>query len=452
MQFGTYDMLTSEIRREFINFFEKEGYRLLPRASLLDESIPMSFVMSAGLVQVERSLARDSNRNGERFMLVQDCFRHFDLDKVGKDDVHLSMFEMPGVFMFGPIDKADTIRRMWQLATSVLGINKDRLWASYFKGGIVMDNDVPGDEIARQAWLEMGLPEERIAGLGPRDNFWLQGKGFNGGDIIRKSGPNTELFYDLGVQRSCSPVCGPGCRCGRFLEFSNSLFICYEIAPDCERLKRLRDPFSETVIGIERVAMILQEKESVFEIDSYQSVLNVIRQYINVDDVNRPWVQESERVLADYLKALYMLVADAAPPPGKNGRERIVKQLIRGVLTRQLLLGIVCDEFIPDVLACLAQGIDESRKDPRINEQVLDYFSTQRDKFLSTVERGYLALEKSLQENNGQTLSGQQILHLEKNIGIPRLLVERELRRKRLSYNRAAYEDALAHWKRYIPV
>jgi alanyl-tRNA synthetase len=440
-------MQTSEIRREFINFFQEEGYRLLPRASLLDESIPMSFVMSAGLVQVERSLAKKSNRIGERFMLVQDCFRHFDLDKVGTDDIHLSMFEMPGAFLFGPINKADTIRRMWQLATSVLGINKDRIWASYFEGGIVRNNSVARDDAARQAWFEMGLPEERIVGLGPRDNFWLQGKGFNGGDVVRKSGPNTELFYDRGAHRSCSQQCGPGCRCGRFLEFSNSLFVCYEIAPDCERLEHLQDPFSETVIGIERVAMILQAKDSVFDVDSYQPVLNVIRRYIPIDDVDLPWMRESERVLADFLKALYMLVADDAPPPGKNGRERIMKQLIRGVLARQLLLGITSTSFIPDVLACLAQGLDDSRKDPKIRERVLAYFSTQQDIFLSTIERGYSALERTLRDNKGRTLSGQQILHLEKNIGIPRRLVERELRKKHLSFDLVAYEDALAHWK-----
>lgn len=445
-------MRTSEIREKFIQYFESEGYQLLPRASMLDDSIPMSFVMSAGLVQVERSLARDPNRSGERFMLVQDCFRHFDLDKVGTDDFHLSMFEMPGAFMFGPINKSDTIRRMWHLATTVLSIKKDRIWASYFKGGIVLNNHVPPDEIAKRTWIEMGLPEERIVSLEARDNFWLQGQGFHGVGILRKSGPNTELFYDRGCHRSCGPDCMPGCRCGRFLEFSNSLFICYEASPECERLEQLQNPFSETVIGIERVAMILQEKESVFGIDSYQPILNIIRNYIHVDDMNLPWVKESERVLADYLKALYMLVADAAPPPGKNGRERIVKQLIRGVMTRQLLLGISSDKFIPDVLACLAQGMDESRKDPWIRERVQKYFSTQREIFLSTVERGYSVLEKTLQDNNGQTLSGQQILHLEKNIGIPRLLVERELRRKRLPYNRTDYDAALAHWKRYIHI
>lgn len=418
---------------------------------MLDESIPMSFVMSAGLVQVERSLTRDSNRNGDRFVLVQDCFRHFDLDKVGTDDVHLSMFEMPGAFMFGAINKADTIRRMWQLATSVFKINKDRIWSSYFDGGVVLNNQIPRDDVARQAWVEVGLPEERIVGLGSRDNFWLQGKGFNGGDIVRKSGPNTELFYDRGADRACSPGCKPGCRCGRFLEFSNSLFICYEVSPECERLQLLQDPFSETVIGIERVAMILQAKESVFEIDSYQPVLNVIRTYVRVDDVNLTWVRESERVLADYLKALYMLAADSAPPPGKNGRERIVKLLIRGVMTRQLLLGISSPKFIPDVLSCLAEKMTGARKEPWIRDRVLEYFSSQREIFISTVERGYSALEKILEENYGKTLSGEQILHLEKSIGIPRPLVEGKLRSKCLPYYQADYEDALVRWKRSIP-
>src|SRR6185369_12905461 len=124
-------------------------------------------------------------------MLVQDCFRHFDLDKVGTDDFHLSIFEMPGAFKFGPNGKADTVKQMWHLATSVLGIDRNRLWASYFRGGSILGNELKEDEIVQQSWLGLGLPASRVIGLGAKDNFWLQGKGFSKGDITQKSGPNT---------------------------------------------------------------------------------------------------------------------------------------------------------------------------------------------------------------------------------------------------------------------
>ena len=440
-------MRTSDIRQRFIDFYAVEDYRLLPRASMLDDSIPMSFVMSAGLVQVEQSIAKVQARDIDKFVLVQDCFRHFDLDRVGKDHIHLSIFEMPGAFKFGPDGKVDTIRKMWYLATSVFGIDKSRLWASYFGGGKIFGNEMPEDKIVRQTWIELGLPSNRVVGLGYKDNFWLQGKGFNGGDIVRKGGPNTELFYDRGTEKACSSQCLPGCKCGRFVEFSNSLFICYQMNPENGKFERLADPFSETVIGTERVAMILQGRKSVFDIDSYQPLLTTIRKFIKVNDPGQSCVLESERVIADHLKALYLLVADNAPPPGKNGRERIVKSLIRGVLTRQILLEISSQEFLPTILCCLADEMKGARSEIWIRERVLEYFSNQENQFSKTVDRGYCVLEKNLAENNGNTLSGQQIVRLEKKFGMPSLLVEKELRNKQLNFNRAEYEDALSYWK-----
>ena len=263
-------METAEIRNKFVDFYASKGFRALPRAPMVDDSIPMSFVMSAGLVQVEQSLAHEQVRDSNKFVLVQDCFRHFDLDKVGTDDFHLSIFEMPGAFRFGSNSKAETVQLMWELAISVLGINPDQIWASYFKGGELLGNKLPEDDMVRNAWEKLGLPPERTVGLGVKDNYWLQGKGFNGGDVIRKSGANTELFFDRGEQRACSSECQPGCKCGRFVEFSNSLFVRYEVNPDNGHFEYLSNPFSETVIGTERIAMLLQEKESVFDIKKYQ--------------------------------------------------------------------------------------------------------------------------------------------------------------------------------------
>ena len=119
-------MDSATISRRFIEYYQGEGFRLLPRAPMLDDSIPMSFVMSAGLVQIETSLAGEANRDGNQFVLVQNCFRHFDLGTVGKDSTHLSFFEMPGAFTFGPNNKPITIQRMWFLATEVLGLPKER--------------------------------------------------------------------------------------------------------------------------------------------------------------------------------------------------------------------------------------------------------------------------------------------------------------------------------------
>ena len=440
-------MNSSEIRHRFVDYYKGMGFHLLPRAPMLHPSIPMSFVMSAGLVQVETSLARAEERRGDQFVLVQECFRHFDLDKVGTDGIHLSLFEMPGAFVFGPNGKAGTVRRMWTLATSVLGIDKSHIWVSYFKGGKMLGSYLPGDEVTRQAWIEVGVPENRIVGL-VDDNYWVQGGGIDGMETPRKAGPNTELFYDRGAERACGPDCRPGCKCGRFVEFSNSLFICRELDSQGESMRPMAEPFAETVIGTERVAMILQGAQSVFGIDSYCPVIAVIHSFVCTPSLPESLVAASERVIADYLKALYFLVADGAPPPGKNGRERIIKILIRGVITRQIILGIETREFLPALIDCISRTVHSTlRAAPEDEARLVSYFSTVSQRFSKTIERGHCQLERFLKENDGRTLSGPQIACLEKKWGLPHLLIAKMLQGKGLVFVEAEYREALEIWR-----
>lgn len=438
-------METTEIREKFVDFYTSRGYRSLPRAPMVDDSIPMSFVMSAGLVQVEQSLAHEQVRDSNKFVLVQDCFRHFDLDKVGTDDFHLSIFEMPGAFRFGSNSKVETVELMWELATSVLGIDPDRLWASYFRGGDLLGNKLPEDREVRSAWGKLGLLSNRIVGLGVEDNYWLQGKGFNGGDVIRKAGPNTELFFDRGEERACGVQCQPGCKCGRFVEFSNSLFIRYEVNPDTRIFHHLDNPFSETVIGTERIAMFLQGRESVFEIKKYQPILETIDSFVQLENKNTAILTESKRVIADHLRALYLLVSDGAPPPGKNGRERIIKLLIRGIITRQKLLNIRNPDFISITLDCI--GNTMSDKDEQVQKQTVEYFENEEKRFLKTVEKGLGYLDQLLEEN--ELLSGEQIVYLEKRKGLPPLLAKNNLKKKGISFPEDSYRMALQLWKAF---
>lgn len=440
-------MNASEIRRRFVDYYKELGFCLLPRAPMLHPSIPMSFVMSAGLVQVETSLAQAEKRPGDQYVLVQECFRHFDLDKVATNDVHLSLFEMPGAFVFGPNGKVDTIRRMWALATSVLSMDKGRIWVSYFKGGRVLNEHVPSDNATRQAWLDLGVPETRIVGLGADDNYWIQGGGIDGMETPRKAGPNTELFYDRGPGLACGSDCRPGCRCGRFVEFSNSLFICREQDVPSGSLRPLEEPFAETVIGTERVAMILQKVPSVFDTTSYRPIIEAIHSFVQVPELPESLITESKRVIADHLKALYVLFVDGAPPPGKNGRERIIKLLIRGVVTRQILLNIQAHEFVPTLLDCISQTVHSSvQTTPADENRMISYFSCESQRFLKTIDRGYRHLERFLKENNGGTLSGPQIVYLEKKRGLPHILTAKMLREEGLAFAGAEYRESLEAW------
>jgi alanyl-tRNA synthetase len=444
-------MDTTEIRQRFVDYYKDIGYQSLPSSPMIDSSIPMSFVMSAGLVQVENSLARSTKREGNRYVLVQNCFRHFDLEKIGTDDIHLSLFEMPGAFVFGPDGKAGTVERMWRLATSVLGLEKEHIWVTYFKGGKVIEDNLPEDTATHQAWLDVGLAPNRIVGLGKDSNYWIQGKGIEDTSISRKCGPNTELFFDRGLKRACGPNCMPGCKCGRFIELSNSLFISHEIKQNNRYLTPLANPFTETVIGTERVAMVKQGSLSVFETDMFKPLVEIIRQFVH-KTLPAEALATHERVIADHLRALTFLIADGAPPPGKDGRGRLIKILIRRILTRQIILGIAADEFIPPIIHRIFQWAARDNESG-IEEKVVEYFLYESQRFFKTIERGQHQLAKLLEMNDGRTLSGPQIVYLEKKCGFPTLLTRQILQKQGLPFLEAEYQETLEAYNtkhRYI--
>lgn len=440
-------MESHEVRRRFVEFYTQQGFYSLPRAPLLHPSVPMSFVMSAGLVQIETSLAQLRNRPANRFVLVQECFRHFDLDKVGTDDFHLSLFEMPGAFRFGPIAQADTLRHMWQLVTQALLIPSDRIWISYFDGGDFLERRLPPDLSTHQAWRELGVRHERLIGLGLTGNFWRQSGTVHGDDQPRKCGPHTEMFYDRGAHLSCSTACQPGCNCGRFIEFSNTLFITHQFDPCRNELLPLTEPFTETVIGTERVAMIQQQAPSVFDIDSTRPIIELIRSYERSPIVPFALREASERVLVDHLKALYLLVADGAPPPGKDGRERIVKRLIRSVIARQLLLRIEAESFLPLVIHRIAQSMLEACDSAVAPEQkIIAYIASEARRFRQTIERGQRQLQQMLRQGAQRNLAGHDVVYLEKQCGLPRPLLDTLFQQAGVQFDEAEYQIALQTW------
>lgn len=447
-------MRCAEIRRRFVEYYQNLGFQLLPRAPMLHESIPMSFVMSAGLVQVETSLANAQNRSGDKFVLVQDCFRHFDLHAIGRDHTHLSLFEMPGAFMFGQNGRFEAIQRMWALATDIFGIDPKRLWATYFAGDTLGAQRLPCDNETYTAWRHVGISEDRLIGLGLKDNYWIQGGGMQHiPGSFRKCGPNTELFFDRGRTYSCGPMCRPGCSCGqRFLEFSNSLFISFSLHPDTHHLFPLDDPFTETVIGTERVAMILQQASSVFATTFYQPIMATIHTFVTDHNLSSEIIQESERVIADHLKALYVLVSDGAPPPGKNGRERIIKLLIRGVLTRQMLLGIASPDFVDAVLRAILASMSFGNGFHRIAASPFDtiqqYIGFEAGRFQKTIQRGFRNMQVMLESNEDSWLSGKQIVALEKGMGLPLPLIIQQLRKHGGVFEEADYAVALKDWQK----
>jgi alanyl-tRNA synthetase len=438
------------INDRFVRYYQNLGFKQLPGTSLLHPSIPMTFVMSAGLAEVETAINQLGSRSPEDdYVMVQNCFRHFDVDRIGKSSLHLSLFEMPGAFSFGHNGRQVTIQRMWDFLTRDLKIDSGRLWATYFAGGEVSGHPFKEDLDTYQAWRDVGLPADRTIGLGADHNFWKQGGGIDGQETSRKCGPNTELFFDRGSQLSCGADCRPGCRCGRFVEFANSLFIFAEIDAETDALSLMADPFTETVIGTERVAMILEGKPAVFEIETVKPLIENLRSFCSNRNAEVAFnAEESERILVDHLRALVFLSADGAPPPGKGGRRRLMRILVRRVLAQMRILQIDsprCLTALIDLVITLAQGqhpnLDRGR------DTLLAYMEAEIPVFDRTLSRGYRQLDRLLARNNGCTLEGKELVRLVKQSGIPVPLLKVTLARKGVEFRECEYVKAVDQWR-----
>jgi len=414
----------NEVGNRFIEYYQSLGYHRIPGSSLLDDSVPMSFVMSAGMVQFER--LSETVRDGDHFVLIQNSFRYFDLEQVGNTDTHLSLFRMPGAFDFGPVDHKRTISQIWDLLTRVFGFNPGALYVTYFSGDMIDGQLFPADEETASAWHDMGVPRERIVGLPAKYNFWRQTRDAVGHRNSRKRGPNTEVFFDRGEEHACGAQCFPGCGCGRFIEFLNTLFITHGMDEISGLLVPLAEPFTEVVIGLERVTAILQSKRSVFEIDTIYPLIQQVRCFSKPLPVALKGLEPTrlERTLVDHLRALLFLTADGAPPPGKGGRARLMRILIREFLTSQRLLGITDRGFVRSMILIALEYYPQLAS---AEQRLLEYMSVERERFERTVQLGMMDLDNRVERRH---LSMQEILSMEKEQGLPSPLIRYQLWQK----------------------
>jgi alanyl-tRNA synthetase len=440
---------SAEVGQRFLEYYQADGYEVIPGSSLLDPSVPMSFVMSAGLVQVETSATLlKGGRTGNRYALLQNCFRYFDLVNVGESDIHLSLFQMPGAFTFGPVSKRDTVAQIWGLLTKAYGFHPDSLWVTYFAGDEVAGHTFGPDLETYQAWRGVGVSPDHIVGLGAEHNFWKQGASVVGEEHVPKCGPNTEVFFDRGTHLSCGATCRPGCGCGRFVEFLNTLFITLHIDDDTGIVKPLEEPFTETVVGTERVAMLLQGASSVFEIDGIQPLIEHVRGFTKSPALPVADCVRHERVLVDHIRALLFLVADGAPPPGKGGRARLMRKLVRGILTSQRLLGISDPAFVRSLVgATLDLYTDQHPRLPFAQNRLSEYVTDERGRFERTLQAGRRQLDRILTQRDKRYISGEDMLDLEKRHGVPEPLLEVMLTQRQIQFSQHAYRAAYAQWR-----
>ncbi len=440
---------TNEIARMFLNHFRELDYQVLPGSSLLDDSIPMSFVMSAGLVQVERSAAPFASQGQKRFALLQNCFRHFDLDHIGKSKTHLSFFRMLGAFTFGFVNRSERIQGAWQLATKTFQLPAEKLWVTYFGGDSIAGNQFEADSLTYRSWREAGVREDHLLAMDAKNNFWKQSAMLMGAEHASKCGPNSEIFFDRGIDLRCGPGCQPGCACGRFIEFLNMLFITHSLDEESGRLDPLENPFIESVVGLERLAMVLQEVGSVYEIDSIQPLMFQIEMLSKATSLEKDDRVRFERILADHLRALLFLISDGAPPPGKGGRSFLMRRLMRELFVSMELLGINDLSYFSGLLDRVISLYLEFKPEIQDAKTILmQYFVDEKVHLEHTLKLGFAHIERLLDNQNiVDWVSGQDILDFEKEYGVPLPLLQRYLNEKHIAYHPKAIEVAEELWK-----
>ena len=394
-------MKAIEIRNKYLNYFKNHGHKVIPSAPLIPENDPSVLFTTAGMQPLVPYLLGEKHPEGTRLTDYQKCLRTNDIDEVG-DNRHLTYFEMLGNWSLGDYFKEESIAMSFEFLTKELGIPKEKLSVTCFEG----DENAPRDMVTAECWKKAGIPEERIYFYGKDDNWWIAGE-------EGPCGPDTEMFYDTG-KPACSPDCQPSCGCGKYVEIWNNVFMEHYKSKDGTYTK-LKQHNVDTGLGLERMAMLLQGKQTPFDTELFAPIMDKLASIAKVDNI------ESRRIIAEHLRASIMVISDGGRPSNID-RGYVLRKLIRRMSRHLNKLQINLDELSNlidlniDVLKEMYPELVENRE---IIKQVI---IEEKDKFMKTLSHGEKEFEKAIlkaKQENKTTIDGQTIFKLYETYGFP---------------------------------
>jgi len=399
-------MMAPELRKRYLQFFQKRSHAIIPSASLIPQLDPTVLFQSAGMQPLVPYLLGQPHPEGARLVNVQKCIRTDDIDEVG-DTFHLTFFEMLGNWSLGDYWKQGAIEMAMEflLDSNIgLGLKKEVLHVTVFEG----DEQVPADEEAAHAWEYLGIPRAHIHYLPYKDNWWALGE-------TGPQGPDTEIFVDIGLT-SCSDTCRPGCGCGKYVEIWNLVFMSYNRAED-GTLTPLHKKNIDTGMGLERALQALNQLPSVFETSVFQPIVDKIQEIAQITDPS-PDQQRAIRIIADHIRSAAMALADDhGLVPSNVERGYVIRRLLRIAIRQGLQLGInqfFLEELVPPVTASLGDEYDELIRN---QEHVLTQIKREEKGFRTTIRRGLRIAEKTLKEKG--MLTGKDAFTLFATYGFP---------------------------------
>ena len=394
-------MKAIEIRNKYLKFFEEHGHKIIPSAPLIPENDPSVLFTTAGMQPLVPYLLGEKHPEGKRLTDYQKCLRTNDIDEVG-DNRHLTYFEMLGNWSLGDYFKDESIQMSFDFLTKELQIPVEKLYVTCFAG----DKDCPKDEKSAECWKKAGILDGHIYFYGKDDNWWIAGE-------EGPCGPDTEMFYDTGKE-ACGPDCQPSCDCGKYVEIWNNVFM--EYFKDEKGYSKLQQKNVDTGLGLERMAMLLQGKETPFDTEIFMPVMEKLKELQKLDII------ESRRIIAEHLRSSMMIISDGGRPSNID-RGYVLRRLIRRMIRHLNKLQIDLDE-LSGLIDINIDTLKEMYPDLEKNRDVIkSVIIEEKDKFIKTLSKGEREFEKEInkmeQAGGEKVISGQIVFKLYDTYGFP---------------------------------
>ena len=418
----------NELRRMFLEYFESKGHLAMKSFSLVPHNDKSLLLINSGMAPLKPYFTGQEIPPRKRVTTCQKCIRTGDIENVGKTARHGTFFEMLGNFSFGDYFKKESIAWTWEFLTEVIGLNPDRLYPSVY-----LDDDE-----AWEIWnKDIGIPEERIFRFGKEDNFWEHGSG--------PCGPCSEVYYDRGEQYGCGkPDCTVGCDCDRYMEIWNNVFTQFDNDGN-NNYTELEKKNIDTGMGLERLACIVQDVESMFDIDTIRSLREHVCKVTNAEYGRDYDTDVSIRVITDHIRSVTFMISDGIMP-SNSGRGYVLRRLLRRACRHGRLLGVE-GEFLVE----LANTVIEGSKDgyPELDEKrdfIFKVITKEEEQFNKTIDQGLSILagmEKKMEEKGEKVLSGEEAFRLYDTYGFPVDLTKEILEEKGLKIDEDGFKKAM---------
>ena len=418
----------NQIRKKFLEFFESKGHLVMKSFSLVPHNDNSLLLINSGMAPLKPYFTGQEIPPRKRVCTCQKCIRTGDIENVGKTARHGTFFEMLGNFSFGDYFKHEAIAWTWEFLTEVAGLDPNRLYPSVY-----LDDDE-----AFEIWnKEIGIPADRIYKFGKEDNFWEHGEG--------PCGPCSEVYYDRGEKYGCGkPTCTVGCDCDRYMEIWNNVFSQFN-SDGKGNYTELIQKNIDTGMGLERLAVALQDVESIFEVDTIKALLDKVAELAHTSYKEDEKKDVSLRLITDHIRSCTFMISDGIMP-SNEGRGYVLRRLLRRAARHGRMLGIK-DTF----LANLANTVIELSKDgyPELEEKkemILKVLTEEENKFNKTIDQGLSILsdiEEKLAENKEKIISGEDAFRLYDTYGFPLDLTKEIIEEKGFSVDEDGFNKAM---------